>query len=442
MTSDRVERLIISYEATTPSVFSLRDATRGLCEIIWLIDLSEPDMANSARLLSRVGRVVDMSDLDREQTVEALRHAKPTGMVSLNDRRMMDLAEIADRLGLDFHTPDVARRLSDKLIQRRALREAGIRVPPFWEVRPGRSAEEAAALARTVRLPAVLKPRSGDGSRDVHLVRSVEQLVDLLSTDASRGSGIEGWILEGYLESSSRPVSRFADVVSVESFMHDGTIEHLAVTGRFPFAEPFRETGSVLPSDLAPSDARAARELAAAAVRALGIRTGCQHTELKFTPEGPVVVEINGRVGGGVPELMTLAGGEISLYRVAVELALGLAPTVDLPLAFPRVAYRRIATPPVTARTVAAMVGHEQLQDVPGVDEITINRLPGDTVDWRLGLGEFIYSAFGSADDYGQVEERCSQIDRTVQVTYDTGGCVATGHQDPVPGRTTGGAGQ
>ena len=96
MTPVHADRLIISYEATTPSVFSLRDATRGLCEIIWLIDFSEPGMANSARLLSRVGHVVDMADLSQEQTVDALRRLRPTGMVSLNDRRMTFLAEIAD----------------------------------------------------------------------------------------------------------------------------------------------------------------------------------------------------------------------------------------------------------------------------------------------------------------------------------------------------------
>ena len=421
----RVERLIVSYEATTPSVFSLRDATRGLCEIVWMIDLSEPDMAKAARLLSRVGRVVDIAGLTAAETVHALGATRPTGVVALNDRRLSLLATAADGLGLDFHSPEVARRLSDKLLQRQAMQSAGLPVPPFREVPYGLTEPDAELLAVSVDLPAVLKPRAGDGSRDVHQVHSVEQLVRLVTTSSTTGRN--GWLLEGYLAGTTRPVSRFADVVSVESFVRDGAIEHLAVTGRFPFAEPFRETGSVLPADLEAGDVQAACELASAAVTALGIRTGCQHTELKFTPEGPAVVEVNGRVGGGVPELMALAGGEVSLYRVAAELALGMAPSVELPLTFPRVAYRRIATPPVTAHRVVGMMGHEHLQDVPGVDEITINRLPGDPVDWRLGLGEFIFSAFGSADDYDQVEERCAAIDGTVDVVYDTETYARTG---------------
>ena len=226
-------------------MFSLRDATRGLCEIVWMIDLSEPHMANAARLLSRVGRVVDVAGLTADQTVQALGTTQPTGVVALNDRRLSLLAATADGLGLDFHSPEVARRLSDKLLQRQAMQSAGLPVPPFWEVPYGLTEHDAELLAGSVALPAVLKPRAGDGSRDVHQVHSVEQFVRLVTTSTTTGR--DGWLLEGYLEGTTRPVSRFADVVSVESFVWDGAVEHLAVTGRFPFAEPFRETGSVLP---------------------------------------------------------------------------------------------------------------------------------------------------------------------------------------------------
>jgi hypothetical protein len=426
MTPDRAERLIIAYDATTPSVFSLRDAARGLCDLVWMIDLSVPEMANPARLLSRVGTLVDVSGLTTVETVEALRSTAPTGVVAFNDRSIGLLAVVADALDLEFHSPDVALRLTDKLHQRRAMASAGVPVPAFWEVPFGLSRAEAVLQAEAVQLPAVLKPRSGDGSRNVHHVLSTEQLTDLISTPPAPGQEGDGWLIERYLESPVRPVSRFADVVSVESFVLDGTFHHLAVTGRFPFAEPFRETGSVLPSDVSPEDARAAREVAAAAVAALGIRCGCQHTEVKFTPEGPVVVEVNGRVGGAVPELLALAGAEIDLLRVAMELALRTDPSVTLPLHFPRVGFRRLAIPPVSAHRIVAMEGHDRLKDVPDVEDIAISRLPGDAVDWRLGLVELIFSAYGSAADYDQVDERRAQIDEAVVITYDYGGDALT----------------
>ena len=419
MSTDRVERLIIAYDTTTPSVFALRDAARGLCDLLWMIDLSDPEMANPSRLLSRVGTLVDVAGLTPDETIEALRTVQPTGVVAFNDRTIGPLANIAAALDLEFHSPEVAVRLTDKLQQRRAMASAGVPVPDFWELPYGLSHDEAVVQTELVRLPAVLKPRSGDGSRNVHHVRTTEQLIELVTTPPAPGQDGDGWLLESYLEGPTRPVSCFADVVSVESFVRDGTFHPLAATSRFPFAEPFRETGSILPSDLSPLDTRAAQDVAAAAVAALGIRCGCQHTEVKFTPDGPVVVEVNGRIGGAVPELMALAGGEIDLYRVAMELALGVEPTVTLPLHFPRVGFRRLATPPVSACRVAAMEGHEHLKDIPGVEDISISRLPGDAVDWRLGLVELIFSAYGSASDYEQVDERRALIDETVVITYD-----------------------
>jgi hypothetical protein len=132
------------------------------------------------------------------------------------------------------------------------------------------------------------------------------------------------------------------------------------------------------------------------------------------------VIEVNGRIGGGVSELMNLAGCDLPLFRFTMELALGMPHSLVLPLHFPRVAYRRISAPPVGARHVVDMVGEDRLQDVPGVAEVHINRRPGDEVDWRLGLGEYIFSAYGSADDYDGVDEARHNIDQAVRVTYDS----------------------
>jgi hypothetical protein len=418
----RVERLIISYDATTPSVFSLRDAARGLCDVIWMIDRSDPQMANPYRLLSRVGAVVDVAGHTPHETAGALRDLGPTGVVAFNDRSIGPLSTIASELELEFHSPEVALRLTDKLHQRRAMAAAGVPVPAFCELPFGLSEQDAARQTASVRLPAVLKPRSGDGSRNVHRVHTAEQLIELTTSPPAPGKGGQegdGWLIESYLEGPTRPVSRFADVVSLESYRWDQAVHQLAVNGRFPFAEPFRETGSVLPSDLSPADAAAAHEVATAAIEALGITCGCQHTEVKFTPDGPVVIEVNGRVGGAVPELMALAGSDIDLYRVAMELAIGQEPTVSIPLHFPRIGFRRLATPPISAIRVAAMEGNERLKDIPGVEDIAISRVPGDAVDWRLGLGELVFSAYGSAADYDEVDERRSQIDETVTITYD-----------------------
>jgi biotin carboxylase len=355
------------------------------------------------------------------QAVQDLGATAPSGIITFNDSRMTVLAEIAPRLGLEFHSLGVAERLSDKLLQRQAMHAAGLPVPSFWEIPEGLDQAGTECFARDVRFPAILKPRRGAGSRNVLQVHDAEELARLIALPGDRQAEPTGWMLEGYLPDASPAVSRFSDIVSAESFVQGGTVHHFAVTGRFPFAHPFRETGMVLPSDIAPADMAVVQELATEAIAALGVRHGCQHTEVKFTPEGPRVIEVNGRLGGAVPQLVTYAGGGVSVFRIAMELALGAHPTVELPLAFPKIAYRRIAPPPAWARRIATMSGHDHLKELHGVAEVTFNRLPGDPVDWHLGLGEFVYGVYGSAMSYEEVEAVCALVDRTVTVTYDEG---------------------
>ena len=109
-------------------------------------------------------------------------------------------------------------------------------------------------------------------------------------------------VIESYMVGASPPPSgQFSDYVSVESVVADGVISHLAVTGRLPQAEPFRETGLIIPTDFEPSVVEELLRVATAAIRAIGVRIGCLHTEIKLTDKGPRVIEVNGRIGGFVP---------------------------------------------------------------------------------------------------------------------------------------------
>ncbi len=92
---------------------------------------------------------------------------------------------------------------------------------------------------------------------------------------------------------------------------------HLAITGRFPLAPPFRETGFFIPASIAPGQQAELLDLAGETLRALGLEVGAAHTEIKLTSEGPRVIEVNGRIGGGVPDMLRLADGP--RHRQAVD---------------------------------------------------------------------------------------------------------------------------
>jgi biotin carboxylase len=412
------DRLIVSCDYGSQSVFALREAAEDLCEIIWLVDLRVPQMVQMARLMTRMGTVVDIAGSSEQQVVDLLGAAEPTGLLNLSDGLSVRLAHIASALGLEFHSPEVAGYLSDKLLQRQALRSAGIPTPDFRDlsVQPDRTDLEL--FADAVGFPAVLKPRMGTGSRNTYKVHNQEELAQIMTGLGPWHREQDGMILEGFLEATKQPVSRFDPVVSVESFIHAGAVRHISVTGRSPFAEPFRETGLVLPSDLSADDAAAAEWTAAAAIAALGIDHGCLHTELKFTPDGPRIIEVNGRIGGGIPELVRLAGGHSSMLRFAMELALGVPEVAGFPVEYSKIGWVRTVPPPVSARRVDSISGLDALTRLPGVEQVTINRNEGEAVDWRRGLQDYVIQAYGSAGDHDEILAQWAMMDQAVNISY------------------------
>jgi biotin carboxylase len=364
-------RLAVFHHENSDSMMQVFLEAREWCRIVWVVGWS-PDVP-SLRALRRFGEVADLSGMAYDESVAHVVALRPDGVLVLSDQPMRLAAEVAERLGLPFHSPHSAALLTDKFLQRTALREAGVPVPAYAPVRAG-------DLETTVPFPAVLKPRAGAGSRDTF---KVENPADLAQAMAGCDPD-EEFILEEWLADRAGTHSLGSDVVSVETVVRRGVVSHIAVTGRFPFAPPFRETGSFLPSDLGSADQDAVRTVATAAAEALGITEGILHIEIKMTPNGPRLVEVNGRIGGGISELLLQVGGP-SLRMWGVRLALGQdvgpIPAVgDSPIAY----FRWIVAPP-TATMVEAVDGVKELGELAGIDEVRLNRRPGDRVNPREG---------------------------------------------------------
>ena len=391
----------------------------GLCEILWLIDESDPENALTSRLLRKVGTVVNIAGLSPEGVASVLRTYAPDGAVAYRDEDIVPLSLIAAEMGLDYHTPKVARRLVDKLLQREALRNGGLPTPLCWNVPANRSLAAIETFATTVEFPAVLKPRIDSGSRYATPVADANDLVSQVTTLPPQAGGKTGMFIEQYLPGPvTEPSERFADYVSVESLVAYGEISHLAVTGRFPLAKPFRETGMFIPADLPQAQQAVVLEVATAALRALGVQTGCFHTEIKLTPSGPRVIEVNGRLGGGVPDMLFQASG-VSLLRLSMSVALGERVVVEGPVPCARVGWRFMFQLPTSAVRVVSIKGLDRLAELAGIKAIFVNRSPGESVDWREGTGHYVYEVSGGSEDYDELLEINRFLHEEVSIVCD-----------------------
>ena len=390
-------RLALVYHPHSFSVFALRAAARDVCQLTWVVDTTIPGTEAMLAMLRRMGGFVDIAGLAIDAAAQRVAAERPDGILTLKDSLMETTARLAEQLDLPFHTPAVAARFTDKLAQRTALATAGLPVPGFWPAPPRPEGDAWVRLCDQVRLPAIVKPRLGnEGSRDTIQVRSLGELAEALA-----GIGPDTpYVIEEYLGDRDGEIrAGFGDYVSVETLVCDGEMDHLAITGRFPPAVPFRETGFFIPAELSTVDRADALRVAGAAVAALGVRRGVLHTEIKFTPDGPRVIELNGRIGGGVPEMM-LDACDIDLLPLALRLALGEPVRVAGPVPTRCVAYLLYVQAPERMRQVTRVDGLRELAEDPAVSEVILNRGPGQAVHWREGNHGHVFSVRGVVADH------------------------------------------
>ncbi|MDA8291936.1 MAG: hypothetical protein M0Z33_09710 [Actinomycetota bacterium] len=406
--------LALPYRQRALSPWAVSEAASGVCRILWVLGLEDPPDAATARLLRRLGSVVDLGEVARERRVDALGERGPDGMLVLSDHDMVELAEIAGALGLLFNPPGTCRNLTDKASQRRALAAAGIPTPRSGVVSSADDRAGASEAAAATGFPAVLKPQLGGDSRMTFRIADEESLRAVLAGLAADRLGAAAspfpMVLEEYLTDAPPALgASFANYLSVESLVYGPTIDHLATTGRFSPAEPFRERGFFIPSTASGPLEAELLDLADAAARALGVVAGALHTEIKITPAGPRVIEVNGRLGGGIPAMLELASG-VSAVRLAMAAALGGRPSGEGVRSCSAVGYRMLVQGPMWATEVVAVEGLDRVAEIPGVAAVALHRGPGSAIDWRTGNHDYVFSVLGVVPDH----DALATLDRTV----------------------------
>lgn len=408
--------MAVGYGPRCVPVMQLTEAAADVCELLWMIDGSLPEMREMTELLNQFGPVVDIAGMQTDQILYELSPPyTPDGIVTYLDAGMTTFSKVAAALDLAFHSPETSVALTDKANQRNVLKSAGLAVPKCLVIAPKLTDEEVAAVGGAVGWPAVLKPRSAQGSRYTFFVKDQRELQSFIQ---ALGPNRPEMVLEEYLaDDPSRAGEPFANYVSVESVVARGVISHLALTGRFPLAENFRETGFFIPAALNEADQESVLALSTSAIEALAVTTGCLHTEIKFTPDGPRVIEVNGRVGGGVPEMLRRAAG-LPLIELTLRLALGDPIRFSGPVTTERVGYRFFLQPPPLSATVTAISGLDAVSDHPGVETITVHQGPGSVLDWKDGSRNHIMAVVGSARDYDDLRVVDRILHDDVTVTY------------------------
>ena len=317
--------------------------------------------------------------LDRDPAAPGFRYADRRAIISTEDEQGIERLAAAERVegliapGIDWPV-GIAARVADKMglahplspaaaalavskqRQRELLAQAGV-PQPRWQL--ARMAEEG------LPVPAVVKAPDRQGQKGLTLVRSEEELPGAIAAaieESRSGVALVEEVVDG-------------PEVTVNAFSLRGEYHPLTVTDRLT-AEP--PAFGVALAHVWPSEAGGkAAEVAESAVRALGIEDGPTYTQLRVGPEGPQVIEVAARLGGGHDaELVKLALG-VDLNGLALQAALGESIWSAALHPSPQVggAVVRFLVPP--EGTLKEVEGVEEARAVDGVQDVRVYRVPG-----------------------------------------------------------------
>ncbi len=358
-----------------------RNRRASTCDIVWVVDSSEFDDALVAPAPAQARAASSTSPaMADDEAAESVRALHPAGIVAYADAQMATASALAERSGAGLPRPRRGRAAARQGHPAQALRERGTaRAVVHRRAGPPRARSRRRA-ARRHRIPGGGQaaagggePRHPPGARRGGVAArhggrsSPDELVD------------PWWSSRTWSVPRRHPARTSATTSPSRASCPAAADQPPGGDGPPPQVEPFRETGLIIPTDF---DSVAGRGDP-------GGRHGGDrghrhphrvpaHRNQGHRPKGPRVIEVNGRIGGFVPQVLRLASPGTDLFDISRRVALGR--TVVFPDLVPTtgVGYVFAQQPPIGARQVAAIDGLDRLADYPGVDAVALSRPPGD----------------------------------------------------------------
>lgn len=260
-------------------------------------------------------RYYPVSVTDREEILRLCRQENVGAVATIaSDVAVPTVNHVAHAMGFPGNSIESAHLATNKFAMRRALADAGARVPDFALVR---RVSEAGNAAARIGFPVIVKPCDRSGSLGVTLVDGPSGLADAVQT-ALAASFCGEAVVERFVAGARE--------ISVEGISEQGKYHPLAVTfkettGSPHFVEIGQHQGERLPPEIEKEVLRQVR----LGLAALKIEYGASHPELMLAPDGAVyLTEIGARMGGDFigSDLVRLSTGYDFLTGV-IESAFG-----------------------------------------------------------------------------------------------------------------------
>ncbi|WP_329004055.1 ATP-grasp domain-containing protein [Kribbella sp. NBC_00709] len=378
------------------------------------LSADDPDARRIERVVAGRANVVYWGD--ESALVKQIEELAPDLVTTFVEELLAVTSDAARAAGRMAHAAVTVSALRGKVRQRELLARAALPVPWFRGVDRDNI---PAAIRAAPPGDLVLKPAEGAGSRHTYRTHGGKHP----ETGVFAALPEIDYIIEEELRGAASSHRSVGDYGSVELISVDGRHSPLAVVGRFPLVEPFRERGGFHPSAWSTEEQAEMSNLASRALDALDVRDGLSHVEIKHTPEGPRVIEVNGRLGGNVADLLHRSA-RFDILREWLTQALPLAGDAHVgqpqPMQADKLCYRwcLYAEYPLTG-VLSDIIGLADVRQLPHVDRVALLRRRGEMIDWRDGTASAVAMVDGTVEDFYQLDHAVQQLADTARVVLD-----------------------
>ncbi|MBP1998987.1 biotin carboxylase [Paenibacillus shirakamiensis] len=395
MTNSILPKVAIFYGQGSASPLSIQAASVGVCNIVFLYreDCSSSDLSQ-IKVLDKYVKSYNISNVSEVEIKEILLHERVQGITTFSEYKLLETSLFVEKMGLFGNSTETANALVNKFMQRQILSTAKGTSVRFTRLDKNNMKQSLSEVGT----PAIIKPVVGAGSKWTKKVNSYEELEHAVHEFPLDHEYVLEEFLSGHKGSAD---SFYGDYVSVESVHQGGKSTQISITGKLPLTPHFAESGMFLPHPFSKEMEDKIRSVDAAAIKALNITSGTTHTEIKITDDGPKIIEVNGRMGGYVSEILKRATG-VDLIRLTLQISLNQEVSIQ-PIPMNKVYYQIFLTPPSIENGIyQGITGLETLKDYKDITHVQITKKEGETIDSRLGTENNIGIVYGESEDFQQ----------------------------------------
>jgi biotin carboxylase len=348
---------------------------------------------------------LDLSNIDLTPCMDWLASQNPDAVVGVDEQSVLLAAKLSDSLGLtqDYY-PSVCLA-TDKIEFRETLKQAEIPQPRFVASTLSEVLESGFDPSHLeTGDDVVIKPARCTASRGV-IRTDRARLKEVAKSLASKFPANTRVIIEDYVAGKE---------IAVEGLIVQSELEILAISEKPAIGDGpyFWENFYLGPVTFDKEAEREISWLLTRSARALGLKDGPIHAELRLGEKYPAILEIAPRtIGGKCSAAFSFYDGK-TLEQLVIERALGIKPQPILK----KQAYGIYMIPSPGSGRIREVTGLAEASRIASV-EITIK--PGDLVEPPPFTDKYLGFAFVTAPTRTAVWKRLQEVAKLIKVELD-----------------------